>query len=76
MGMPYSRINIGDIFDSPLNWATGANITYIVVDKVDGLIELRASYQHPAFPETTWRKPSNRIFTKRIFQSENSNGKK
>ena len=39
MGMPYSRINIGDIFESPLAW-TGSDIIYTVVDKADGLIEV------------------------------------
>jgi len=64
--MPYSKINVGDIFESPLKW-TGSDIIYEVVDKADGLICLRSSYQHPSLPETFWRKPSDRIFRNRIF---------
>jgi len=66
MGMPYSKINIGDVFASPLQW-TGSNITYTVVNKADGLIEIRSSYQHPSLPETTWKKPTHRIFNRRIY---------
>ena len=66
--MPYSKINIGDIFESPLNW-TGSKITYTVVDKADRMIELRSSYQHPSLPSTIWKKPTDRIFTKRIFNA-------
>lgn len=66
--MPYSKINIGDVFDSPLNW-TGGNITYTVVDKADGLIEIRSSYQHHLLPGTFWKHPSNRIFTKRLYNA-------
>lgn len=65
--MPYSEINIGDIFESPLKW-TGSDITYTVVSKKEGLIEVRSSYQHPTLPETTWKKKSDRIFKqRRIF---------
>jgi len=66
MGMPYSKINIGDVFESPLAW-TGSDILYVVVDKADGLIEIRSSYQHPRLPETMWKKPSDRIFNKRVL---------
>ena len=65
MGMPYSRINIGDVFESPAKW-TGSDITYTVTDKTDGLIEVKSSYQHHSLPETMWKKPTNRIFNKRI----------
>jgi|GEM_PF-3829145 hypothetical protein len=68
MGMPYSRINIGDIFESPLAW-TGSDIIYTVVDKADGLIEIAASYQHPRLPKTLWKKPTDKIFNKRIHES-------
>lgn len=66
MGMPYSKINIGDVFESPLSW-TGSDIIYTVVDKADGMIEIMSSYQHPSLPETMWKKPTDRIFNKRIF---------
>lgn len=66
MGMPYSKINIGDVFESPLKW-TGSDILYVVTDKADGLIEIRSSYQHPSLPETMWKKPSDRIFNKRVM---------
>lgn len=65
MGMPYSKINVGDVFESPLKW-TGSDITYTVVDKADKLVKVRSSYQHPTLPETLWKKPSDRIFTRRI----------
>lgn len=65
--MPYKLINIGDVFESPVAW-TGSDITYTVVNKCDGLIEIRSSYQHPSLPETLWKKPSDRIFTKRIYE--------
>jgi hypothetical protein len=68
MGRPFSRIYIGDIFESPLKW-TGSNITYKVVDKVDGLIEIESSYQHPNLPRTIWKRPSDRIFNRRIFNA-------
>ena len=64
--MPYSRINVGDVFESPMRW-TGSDILYAVVDKADGLIEVRSSYQHPALPPTMWRKPSDKIFTRRVL---------
>jgi len=66
MGMPFSKINVGDIFDSPLRW-TGSEITYEVVDKADVLIEIRSSYQHTKKPPTMWKDPSNRIFNSRLF---------
>ena len=66
MGMPYSKINIGDVFDSPLRW-TGSNIIYIVTDKADGMVEVQSSYQHPSLPRTMWKRPSNRIFNRRLF---------
>jgi hypothetical protein len=69
MGMPFSKINVGDIFESPLRW-TGSDVTYVVTDKADGLIEIRSSYQHPALPETMWKKPSNRIFNRRIYEEK------
>jgi len=69
MGMPFSKINIGDIFDSPLRW-TGSDITYIVVDKADGLVEIQPSYQHPSLPQTMWKKPSNHIFNRRIWEEK------
>lgn len=62
--MPYSEINIGDIFESPLKW-TGSTVTYTVVNKKEGLIEVRSSYQHPTLPETIWIKPSDRLFRQR-----------
>jgi hypothetical protein len=71
MGMPYSKINIGDIFESPLRW-TGSDIIYTVVDKADGLIEIQSSYQHPALATTIWKKPSDNIFNKRIYCVGNS----
>lgn len=64
--MPYSKINIGDIFESPLK-GIGSNISYIVVDKTEGLIEVESSYQHPSLPRTLWKKSTDRIFTRRIF---------
>lgn len=64
--MLFSKIKIGDIFESPLR-CTGSGIVYTVTDKVDGLIEIRSSYQHPNLPETMWKKPSNRIFNRRIY---------
>lgn len=73
--MPYSKINIGDIFESPLKW-TGSDLTYIVVDKCDGLIEIEPSYQHHTLPRTIWKKPSDRIFNRRIYEgkiNDNSN---
>jgi len=69
--MPYSKINIGDIFESPLAW-TGSNIIYTVVDKIDGLIEIESSYQHPRLSKTMWKNPSDRIFNKRIFINSES----
>lgn len=71
MGMPYSRINVGDIFDSPLRW-TGSEITYTVTGKADGLIEIMSSYQHPKIPPTMWKKPGNRIFNSRVFCGANT----
>ena len=65
--MPYSRINIGDIFESPGGHA-GVRISFEVVDKCDGLVEVYPSYQHPALPDTLWKKPSDRIFTKRLTE--------
>ena len=65
--MPYSKINIGDVFESPLKW-TGSNITYTVVEKADGLVAVSSSYQHPALPAVIWKKPSDRIFTRRILE--------
>ena len=62
--MPYSEINIGDIFESPLKW-TGSTVTYTVVNKKEGLIEVRSSYQHPTLPETIWKKTSDRLFRQR-----------
>lgn len=67
MGMPYSKINIGDVFESPLKW-TGSNVTYTVTDKADGLVEIRSSYQHPRLPATLWKKPTDRIFNRRIME--------
>ena len=64
--MPYSKINIGDIFESPLK-GIGSNISYIVVDKTEGLIEVELSYQHPSLPRTLWKKSTDRIFTRQIF---------
>lgn len=66
MGMPFSKINIGDVFESPLKW-TGSDISYTVTDKANGLIEIRPSYQRPRLPETMWAKPSDRIFNRRIY---------
>jgi hypothetical protein len=63
--MPYSRINVGDVFESSLAW-TGSDITYTVVAKEDGLVEVRSSYQHPSLPETLWKMPCDRIFTRRL----------
>jgi len=71
MGMPFSKINIGDIFESPLNWV-GSDTVYVVVDKADGLIEIQSSYQYPGLSETIWKKPSDRIFNRRIY-SESAN---
>jgi len=65
MGMPFSKIKVGDVFESPLKYM-GSNVTYTVTDKVNELIEIRSSYQHPSLPETTWKKPSDRIFNQRI----------
>ena len=70
--MPYSKIKIGDVFESPSAW-TGSSIIYEVVDKADGLIEIRSSYQHPSLPETMWKKPSNRIFKKRLIKGISNN---
>lgn len=66
---PYSDINVGDIYESPLKW-TGSDITYSVVSKTDGLVELRSSYQHPTLSETIWKKPTNRIFINRIYNGK------
>lgn len=63
---PYSKINVGDVYESPSAWA-GSQITYTVVDKADGLIELRSSYQHPRLASTIWKKPSDRIFNKLLW---------
>lgn len=63
--MPYSRIKVGDVFESPMKW-TGSDLTYTVTDKEGGLVEVESSYQHPALPRTMWKKPSDRIFTVRI----------
>ena len=63
MGMPFSKINIGDVFESPLKW-TGSDIVYTVTEKADGLIKIRSSYQHHSLSETMWKKPSDRIFNK------------
>jgi hypothetical protein len=68
--IPYSEINIGDIFESPSAWA-GSDIIYVVVDKKEGLIEVRPSYQHPSLPQTMWKKTSDRLFKERkIFDSK------
>jgi hypothetical protein len=67
--MPYSKINVGDVFASPVRW-TGSDVTYEVVDKADGLVEIRSSYQHPSLPKTMWKKPSDRIFRERIFSAQ------
>ncbi|HBH13839.1 MAG TPA: hypothetical protein DDX29_12135 [Clostridiales bacterium] len=66
-GMPFSRINIGDVFESPLAW-TGSKMVYIVVDKDKDskMIEVMSSYQHPALPKTFWKKYTDRLFNKRI----------
>ncbi len=60
---PYSKINVGDVYESPMKW-TGSDITYTVVSKDDEskLIEIQSSYQHPSLPKTLWKKPSDRIF--------------
>ena len=68
MGMPFSRIKIGDVFESPLKW-TGSDITYTVVDKADGMIEVVSSYQHPNLPPSMWKAPTDRIFNKRIYSA-------
>lgn len=70
MGMPYSRINVGDVFQSPLAW-TGSSVVYEVVNKADGLIEIRSSYQHPCLAETMWKRPTDRIFNRRIIAGLN-----
>jgi hypothetical protein len=70
--IPYSEINIGDVFKSPAKW-TGSNITYTVVSKKEGLIELRSSYQHPSLPETFWRKNTDRIFNQRRISKGSGN---
>ena len=74
MGMPFSKININDVFESPLKW-TGSDILYKVTDKAYGLIEIRSSYQHPSLPETMWKKPSDRIFNRRIYCAGKNSGK-
>lgn len=61
--MPYSRINIGDVFASPIY---GSDICYLVTDKADGMIEVMSSYQHPSLPKTMWKKSEDRIFNRRI----------
>lgn len=66
--MPYSKINVGDVFASPAAW-TGSDITYTVVDKANGLIEVRSSYYHPSLPPTFWKKPSDRLFRNRIHEA-------
>lgn len=66
---PYSKINIGDIYSSPISLS---NMKYTVVDKADGMIEVRSSYQHPMLPETTWMKPTNRIFMYPYFINDNT----
>jgi hypothetical protein len=65
MGMPFSKINVGDVFASPHKW-TGSDITYTVVDKADGMVEVRSSCQLGGVPGTMWKEPSNRIFNNRI----------
>ena len=67
MGMPFSKINVGDVFESPFAHI-GSDIIYVVTDKADGLIEVKSSYQHQSLPETMWKKPSDRIFNRRILR--------
>jgi len=69
--MPYSKINIGDIFGSPISW-TGSTITYTVVNKCDGLVEICSSYQHPSLPETLWKRHTDRIFINRVYSAGSS----
>lgn len=66
--MPYSKINVGDVFESSVKW-TGSELTWEVIDKAEGLIEIKSSYQHPALAETLWKRPTNKIFTKRIYEA-------
>jgi len=66
--MPYTRINIGDVFASPSRHA-GSSLEYTVTDKADGMIQIESSYQHPALPARLWKKPTDRIFITRLLDA-------
>ena len=71
MGMLYTEINIGDVFESPLPWV-GSDITYEVIDKApQEWIKVRVRSEnwdrYPVFPFEIWRSAADVIFKKRIF---------
>ena len=64
MGMPYRKINIGDVFQrhrDALEWD--------VVDKCDGMIQIRSVIASSELTSTLWKKPSDMIFTRRILEA-------
>ncbi|MCK4814486.1 hypothetical protein KA005_01845 [bacterium] len=71
--MPYSRINIGDVFESRSN-IDMSRITHTVTDKADGLVEVESLCQRSDLcqPKKLWKKPSNTIFRKRILSKEDN----
>jgi len=64
----YDEIKIGDVFESPVTSISGN--TYTVMDKKDGKIEIKGSYQNPSLTEKTmWVKPDSKVFMHRIYNA-------
>ena len=63
MSMPFSRINIGDMYC--LGWPY--RMEWLVTDKADGQIEITGMVGNKVV--SVWKKPSDRLFchTKRVL---------
>lgn len=63
MGKPYKLINVGDVYQR-----SGQSIYWTVVSKDDDekLVEIMASYSHPALPSTLWKSNRDSIFNRKV----------
>ena len=65
--MPYSEINIGDVYSDPMFRGYGqySGLEWYVVDKKDKLIKVQAVSYAKGEPvlEPIWKRPTDRMFS-------------
>jgi len=65
--MPYSEVNIGDIFSNPMHRGFGklSGLEWYVVDKKEKMIAIQGVKYHSVEPfgAIVWKRPSDRMFS-------------